>query len=152
MKTPLSKNFTLEEMTFSQTASNRGLSITPSTEVTSNLKFHCTEVLQPIRDLLKCPIVVTSGYRPEWLNTAIGGSKNSQHMTGHATDFQLLNSKYSLLEACELIEKSKIPYDQLIHEFGKWIHVSSARPPRLETMSAYVDPITTQVKYINEWR
>lgn len=133
----LSANFTLEEMCRSQTAARMGKLIEPTDEQIYALQYHCLMVQQPIRELLGCPIIVTSGLRPEWLNRAIGGSKNSQHIKGEATDNVLVGYKGTLLDACKEIVKSDIKYDQLIYEFGEWIHISSSPNPRGEILSAY---------------
>ena len=61
----------------------------PSKEIIDNLTKLCKEVLQPIRDSLELPVRVTSGYRCEKLNKAIGGSSRSQHVKGEAADIEL---------------------------------------------------------------
>lgn len=134
----LSKNFTLDEFIFSQTATRLGRKIDPSPEIVANLKFLCETVLQPIRDLVDTPMIITSGYRPQWLNRAIGGSSRSQHMKGYAADFVLSQyAEISLHEACRKIVANHIPYDQLIYEFGDWIHVSADAQPREIVLTAY---------------
>ena len=75
----LSENFSLNELTKSQTATRRGISNQPSEEHLENLKALVENVLQPIRDSKGQPIRISSGYRSSRLNTAIGGSENSQH-------------------------------------------------------------------------
>ena len=87
----LSNSFTLSEMLKSNTASMLGIEeqYSPSKEVINNLTKLCKEVLQPIRDSLEMPVRVTSGYRCEKLNKAIGGSSKSQHVKGEAADVEL---------------------------------------------------------------
>lgn len=131
----LSKNFTLEELTFSLTANNHGIDNTPNTEQKAALKRLCVEVLQPIRDAWGQPIVVSSGYRCPKLNAAIGGVKNSQHLQGQAADIKASNPKDNgKLHACikELVQSGQIKVGQLIWEYGsktcpKWVHVSLPR-------------------------
>lgn len=128
MNKRLSKNFTLSEFVNSQTALRKKIDNTPSTESISNLEYLVINLLQPIRDIVGA-ININSGYRSLELNTAIGGSKTSQHMTGQAADIESFN--YSNIELGQVIEKSGLEFDQLIYEFVSvhdprkgWIHVS----------------------------
>lgn len=131
----LSKNFTLEELTFSVTANNHGINNTPSAEAKAALKRLAVEVLQPIRDAYGQPIVVTSGYRCPALNAAVGGVKNSQHVLGQAADIKAVNPKANgILFAFihDLVKSGKLKVGQLIWEYGtktrpNWIHVSLPR-------------------------
>src|ERR1700676_5245324 len=82
----LSTNFTLEEMLASQTAVRDGIDNTPTEEVISRLKDLCDNVLQPLRNLLKQPLIISSGYRSPTLNKAVGGVPNSEHQLGQAAD------------------------------------------------------------------
>ena len=95
----------------------------PSADVVKNLEALSKNILQPLRDGMKSSVRVNSGYRCLRVNTAIGGSATSQHLTGHAADIQdLKNGNEFLLR--KIIEL-KLPFDQIINEFGyKWIHVS----------------------------
>ena len=131
----LSKNFTLEELIFSITANNHGISNTPNAEVKAALKRLAVEVLQPIRDAWGQPIVVTSGYRCPKLNAAVGGVKGSQHLLGQAADIKAANpADNGKLFACikRLVQAKKINVGQLIWEYGsktnpRWVHVSLPR-------------------------
>ena len=134
----LSPNFTLEELCVSNTAARMGREIEPDAEVIANLTSLCRNTLQPTRELLDTPVIINSGYRPEWLNRRIGGSKTSQHMEGKAVDFRLgTRSKLSLYDAAKMIVDSDIPVDQLILEFNSWIHISWSEEPRYEVLTAY---------------
>ena len=138
----LSNHFTLEEFCRSNTATRMGRQIIPTDDIVENLEFLCSEVLEPIRVLLDHPMIITSGYRPPWLNKKIGGSKTSQHMQGLAADWVLSShADITLLEAAQKIiqqnNRTPIYYDQLIYEFDEWIHVSAAIEPREEVLSAY---------------
>lgn len=125
----LSNNFSLWEMTRSQTAARKGIPNSPSSEEIRALESLCLHVLQPIRDHFG-PVNVNSGYRGPALNSAIGGSHRSQHMSGEAADIEVFG--VSNLDLAKWIEKSKLPYDQLILEFhdpyagpnSGWVHVS----------------------------
>ena len=131
----LSKNFSLEEMTHSVTASNHGIDNTPSAEAKAALTRLCVEVLQPIRDAWGKPIKVTSGYRCPRLNTMVGGARNSQHVLGQAADIQAtaFADNVKLFRCIErLVKSGKIKTGQVIWEYGtranpKWVHVSLPR-------------------------
>lgn len=124
----LSQHFTLEEMTKSQTGSRKGIDNTPSQEVIENLKQLCEHVLEYIRVRFGKPITVNSGYRGAALNKAIGGAKNSQHMTGQAADIEIVGVDNKVLFNWI---KDNMEFDQLILEYYKegtpdsgWVHVS----------------------------
>ena len=141
----LSKNFSLEELVFSITANNHGINNTPSQEATANLKRLAVEVLQPIRDAWGAPVKISSGYRCPKLNTAVGGVKNSQHITGQAADIQALNpADNGKLFKCikKLIENKRINVGQCIWEYGtrtcpKWVHVSLPRAGKKNNQFLY---------------
>lgn len=124
----LSKNFSLAELTKSQAALRLGLDNSPTHPSTvQSLEQLCINVLQPVRDYFG-PVIVSSGYRSERLNWAIGGSNTSQHCFGQAADFECPgNSNY---DVAAWISKNLL-FDQLILEFytagnpsSGWIHVS----------------------------
>ena len=124
----LSKNFDLVELTQSQSAARLGIDNTPTEAIIENLRALAKNVLQPLRDLARTPIVISSGYRSEELNRAIGGAGKSEHMTGCAADLTIPGR--SNLETAELI-KNKLQFNQLILEFYRadnpfygWVHVS----------------------------
>lgn len=139
-RTRLSKNFYLDEFTLSQTAVRYGIAveIPLDSELHRNIQRLVNGVLQPVRDALG-PVFVTSGYRPRDLNFLIGGSESSQHTQALAADFKVAG--YSPLDVCEWIgEHLPFAFDQLIHEFGRWVHVSVAPEgiaPRNERLTAY---------------
>lgn len=119
----LSKNFYLDEFTRSQTATRHGITIDVpfGGEIYHNLKNLCEDILQPVRDALG-PVHISSGYRPPRVNKLIGGSKTSDHIFGQAADFTV--SGYTPFEVALWIERNVDNYKQLIHEFGRWVHVS----------------------------
>ena len=135
----LSPHFSLDEFTRSQTASRRGIDnrVEPGSTIHTHLTALCRLLLQPIRDGLG-PVHITSGYRSPNLNAAIGGSSTSQHADGLAAD--IVVSGYSPLEVCRWVVRNNLPYDQLIHEFGRWVHLSIAAAGdarRGEQLTAY---------------
>ena len=73
---------------------------------------------------LKRPVVITSGYRSPALNRAIGGSPTSHHMQGRAAD--LIVPGITPLAVCQAASQLKLPCVQIIHEFGRWTHLSVA--------------------------
>jgi uncharacterized protein YcbK (DUF882 family) len=126
-----SKNFSYDELIASATAKRLGLDNTPNEEEKEKLRRLAIEILQPIRDAWRAPIIVNSGYRSEAVNKAVGGVKNSQHRLGEAADIKVggkdRNKKlFNLIY--KLIQQGKIKVGQLIDEYNyQWIHVSLPR-------------------------
>lgn len=118
----LSENFTLDEMTVSQEAVRSGVRNEPGEQHVEALQALCATVLQPLRDRLKRPIVVTSGFRSVNLNRRIGGSASSQHCKGEAADIMVPGMDTA--DVVDLIRAMRLPYDQVIDEFARWVHVS----------------------------
>ena len=124
----LTKNFSLKELTASQTAERKGIDNTPSAEHQENLKSLCEMVLQPIRDHFGRVVSISSGYRSPELCTAIGSKITSQHAKGEAADFEIFG--VSNKELADYINEY-LDYDQLILEYWKkedpnsgWVHCS----------------------------
>lgn len=120
----LTENFTLNELVYSATAEKNKIDNRPSVQVIANLKSLCENVLQPLRNALGCPIVITSGFRCAVLNKKVVGQPNSQHLMGQAAD--LVVPQKNLKDVFNYI-KSHLNYDQLLYEYSKtdkWIHVS----------------------------
>ena len=124
----LSEHFSLEEMTKSQTGARKGIDNTPPPEVVENLKLLCENVLEKVRIHFGRPVIVNSGYRGPKLNKAIGGVKNSQHLTGQAADIEVPGVDNSVL-FCWI--RDNLVFDQVILEFHKkgvpdsgWVHIS----------------------------
>lgn len=119
----LSPHFTLEEFTTSQEAARRGIVNVPPPDVVERLR-RTAQGLEAVRVRLGCaPIIVSSGYRSPALNVAIGGAKSSQHMTGEAAD--IICPRFGgPVEVAYALRGSGIEYDQLILEFGRWVHIS----------------------------
>jgi len=131
----LSQHFSLAEFTFSQTATRLGIPNDPPPDAIARMIALCEEVLEPLRAHLGRPINITSGYRSPALNEAIGGSPRSQHCKGEAAD--IVVPGLTPLDVCRAVEQLG-RYDQLIHEFGRWCHVSwrGHELSRRETLTA----------------
>jgi len=131
----LSPHFQRWEFVTSETASRQGIPNEPSAVQWDCLQSLCVTVLEPTREIIG-PLHVTSGYRSPALNAAIGGAKDSQHMQGEAAD--LIPYKGTLTDLFKFIYFSELPWDQLIFEFGVWVHVSHSRMrlPRHEALVA----------------
>ena len=84
----LSPNFSLSELTKSQTAERKGIDNIPNADEIYNLTLLCENILQPIRNKFGS-FIVSSGYRCPELSIAIGSSENSQHCKGQAADFEV---------------------------------------------------------------
>ena len=138
----LSNNFSLNELTKSQTAERKGIDNTPSAEHQENLRSLCTHVLQPIRDHFSRVVSVSSGYRSPELCTAIGSKITSQHAKGEAADFEIFG--VSNKELADYINET-LDYDQLILEYWKesdpnsgWVHCSySENQKRRQYLKAF---------------
>jgi len=117
----LSPNFSLEELTFSQVASRKGIDNTPSAKVKDNLE-RLAFFLEQVRKVFNKPFLISSGYRSREVNESVGGSKTSQHCEGCAADFNVKGmSPDAVVRA---IVDANIPYDQVILEFDSWVHIS----------------------------
>lgn len=138
----LSANFSLNEMTKSQTATRKGIDNTPNSEHLENLKHLCEKILQPIREHYGKPVMVSSGYRSPDLCEAIGSSKNSQHAKGEAADFEITG--VDNFDLAIWISKN-LEFDQLISEFyvegdedSGWVHCSVKKEGnRKQCLTAY---------------
>ena len=129
----LTPNFTLEEMTYSQTALRRGLNNQPSKAMIEKLR-QTAQKMEAVRTLLGVPIHINSAYRSPSVNRAIGGASTSQHCKGEAVDFvapQFGTPK----DICAAIMRSNIEFDQLIFE-GSWVHISFTDNPRNSKLTA----------------
>ena len=128
----LSENFSLWELTKSQTAERMGISNVPNKEEIKNLQALCKNVLQAVRTNYRVPIQPSSGYRCFALNKAIGSSSKSQHITGQAVDFEVPWIPNKVLAYWIM---DNLIFDQLILEFYRegdpnsgWVHVSYVEP------------------------
>ena len=137
----LSKNFTLSEITKSNTATRLNIKNAPSQEHLNNMQVLIRDLIQPMRDALG-PIRVSSGYRSPALNRAIGGSNKSQHCKGQAVDIQFFKKgEMCNKEIYDWVIKEGIEFDQMINEFDfAWIHISlKDKENRKQILEAYKD-------------
>lgn len=131
----LTPNFTLEELTASETAVRHGIDNTPGPIAMQNLQ-RLAEFLEEVRKILGKPIMINSAYRGQEVNTRVGGSRNSQHLLGCAADIRVPGMTPD--EVCRAIIASDLQYDQLIREFNSWTHISipneAGSTPRGQTL------------------
>ena len=128
----ISKHISYKEGVYSITATRRGINNTPNDEQLSNMELIAEEVFEPLRVYVGGPIKINSFFRSPDLNTAIGGSKTSQHCKGQAMDIDDTFGKMTNAEMYHWI-KDNLDFDQMIWEFGDddnpdWVHVSYVSP------------------------
>jgi len=133
----ISNHISYNEATVSQTALNRGIDNIPSGEVVERMKKVSESCFEPLRKWYGKPIRINSFYRSPELNTAIGGSANSQHSFGEAIDISTVNDNKILFDWL----RKNVEFDQLLWEFGDnnnpaWIHISytERRPNRQQVL------------------
>lgn len=137
----LSAHFTLDEMIVSQTAARLAISNVPPPDILERLAATAQQ-MERVRDLLGCPVIVSSGYRSPALNAATpGSSKTSAHCLGYAVDFICPAYGSPLAVATYLYGKLRDEagaalFDQVIHEYGAWCHVSFDPRLRGEALTA----------------
>lgn len=130
----LSAHFTLNEATISQTATRKGIDNQPDATTLKHM-VETARQFEAVRDLLGKPIRVSSWYRSQALNKAVGGSPTSDHVKGYAIDFTC-EAFGSPREICEAIVKSNIDFHQLIQEFNSWVHISFNPEMKNEILTA----------------
>ena len=148
----LSRNFSLQELTKSDTAIRKGIDNNPNADQIEKLKRLCENVLQPVRDQFG-RVKVTSGFRTPELCLAIGSSVNSQHAKAEAADFEVLGVDNA--EVADWVYKN-LQTDQLILEYytpgepnSGWIHASWVEfNPRAQYLRAYREDKKTKYKPI----
>ena len=139
----LSRNFSLQELTKSDTAIRKGIANEPNAEQIDKLKMLCERVLQPVRDQFG-RVKITSGYRSPELCLAIGSSLDSQHAKAEAADFEVVGVDNA--EVADWIYKN-LNFDQMILEYyvpgepnSGWVHCSYVTDkPRKQFLLAYRD-------------
>lgn len=118
----ISKYFTKEEFEASPSAKKHGISNAMNIEQIINAVHLCANILDPLREWLGKPLIITSGFRSEALNLKMRGAKYSQHMAGQAADLKIGKQEFEYI-------RQHLPFDQLILEYGNsvqpdWVHVS----------------------------
>jgi len=149
----LSKNLSLDEVIYSQTALRRNIDNTPTEEHIENLKYVAEKIFQPIREHFGVPIYVSSGYRSKDLNEAIGGSPRSFHSHGMALDLDQdgRNKGVSNADVFYFI-KDNLQFTELIWEFGtennpNWVHVAIAPGREEEKNTKIAQKINNRTTY-----
>jgi hypothetical protein len=149
----LSKNLSLAEVTKSATAKRQGIANEPTIDHLESLKAVAENIFQPIREEFMCPIFVSSGYRSEALNEAIGGSKTSQHSKGEALDLDA--DVYGVITNADIFNfvLDRLDFDQLIWEFGTdenpdWVHVSFKKEGRNRMQVLKAVRVNGKTKYL----
>ena len=150
----ISKHISYKEATHSATALRRDLDNTPNDEQLKCMEEVAENLFEPLREWVGGPIKVNSFFRGEPVNTAIGGSKRSQHMKGQAIDIDDTFGYKTNAEMYHYI-KDNLDFDQMIWEFGNdenpnWVHISwvSHRPNRKKLTIA--KRVNGKTKYIHE--
>ena len=123
------KHFNLSEFFCSSTAAKNGIKNEPSIDakatIARNINLLVDNVLDPVRDMVHTPIIITSGYRCPQVNRLVGGVDNSQHMSGYAADFHVQGFTSSMMYQLFLCIFNTLEFDQLIYYRNKnIIHVS----------------------------
>ena len=124
----ISKHISYKEGTRSITALRKGINNMPNDYELANMETVAAKIFEPLREWVGGPIKINSFFRCEELNTAIGGSSNSQHCQGRAID---IDDTYGHKTNAEMFEyiRTNLNFDQIIWEFGTdtnpdWVHVS----------------------------
>jgi hypothetical protein len=129
----LSEHFTLEEATYSETAIRMHIDNQPDERQLANMKS-AAEQLEVVRNVSGA-LRVNSWLRLPNVNVAVGGSKVSSHMDGWAIDCS--STAYTPYELCQIVLKNGIKFDQCIHEYGRWMHLSFAPEMRQQSLTIY---------------
>jgi Uncharacterized protein conserved in bacteria len=141
----ISKHISYKEGVYSTTALRRGIDNTPNDEQLTSMETIAEEIFEPLRTYVGGPIKINSFFRSPELNTAIGGSRTSQHCKGQAMDIDDTYGKMTNAEMYHWI-KDNLDFDQMIWEFGdddnpNWVHISYVSPEdnRNRCLKAYKD-------------
>jgi hypothetical protein len=145
----LSEHFSLDEATYSETAIRLGIPNLPSELQLANMK-HAAACLEPLREATG-PLRINSWLRLPDVNVAVGGSKVSSHMDGFAIDIS--SSTMTPIQLCRKVEELGLKFDQIIHEYGRWMHISFAPEMRQQKLTIfkpegkYKPGVLTEVEY-----
>jgi hypothetical protein len=131
----ITKHFKFEEFTFSEIAARNGLDNIPDNTIAARLQG-VAERMEFIRDKLDAPIIITSGYRSPQVNKSVGGSIHSAHCEGWAADFKspTFGDPYTLALR---VSGMGLIFDQIIHEYGQWVHISFDPRARLQLLTIF---------------
>ena len=126
----LTANFSLAELT----VTGRNMPNVPNEMDVASLRSLAETILQPLRNALGKPVRVNSAFRSEAVNRAVGGTATSQHRLGQAADIHVPGM--TSVELAEKIVALGLPFDQVIEEFGSWVHVSYGPRHRRQQLTA----------------
>jgi len=148
----LSANFSLKELTKSDTATRLGLDNTPGEAEIESLRLLCEKVLQPVRDHFGKSVTVNSGYRSPESNAAVNGSKTSDHCKGQAADIEIPgvpNAELAqwIMDNCDYTQLILEFYTQGIPDSG-WVHVSFD-PSNLKMQELTAVKVAGKTQYLN---
>ena len=150
----ISEHISYKEGTYSATATRKDLDNNPNEEQLECMKEVAEKLFEPLRRWVGGPIKINSFFRGQELNTAIGGSKSSQHMKGQAIDIDDTFGHATNAQMYNFI-KENLDFDQMIWEFGNndnpdWVHVSYVSPDknRNRCLKAYKKNNKTKYKVI----
>jgi len=132
----ITEHFNWDEVIFSETAARQDIDNTPPLDLHPNI-MRMAKFMEQVRYIVGGrPIFISSWYRSPELNKAIGGSKTSSHMKGLACDC-ICPMLGSPLKFSKAIANSDLDYDQVINEFGRWVHIGLAEGNRGQLLTAY---------------
>ena len=133
----LTRNFSLEQLIYSETAARERIDNTPGPDIINNLQL-LAEGLEQVQALTGFPLEISSGYRCPALNRCVGGAETSQHTQGLAADFTCAEFGPPV-DIIKAVRDSGIDFDQCILEYAKWVHISFSKAPRGKVLTIY-DP------------
>jgi hypothetical protein len=123
----ITPNFTLDELTASESAERNGWDNTPNDAELENLK-RLADMLEQVKVVLGGkPIMINSAFRSKKVNDAVGSKDTSQHRIGCAADLRVPGMTPD--EVVRKIVDSNISFDQVIREFDRWTHISVSNSP-----------------------
>ena len=128
----LSPDFTLRELTATQV----NLPNVPDAREIERLRALALRILQPPRDAVGVPVHVSSGFRSAAVNQAVGGARSSQHRLGEAADIHGVG--ITSLSLSRRVVALDLLFDQLIDEFGRWVHLSQGPRHRRQILTAVI--------------
>ena len=151
----ITEHVSYKEIINSTTAKRLGIINEPDSEQLDRIKLLCEKIFEPVRLEFKVPIYISSCFRSDKLNTAIGGAKASQHMANNGAAMDIDADRYGRVTNAEIFHYilENLDYDQLIWEFGDkndpaWVHVSyKEKDNRKSTLIAYKDE-NNKTRYI----
>ena len=129
----LSEHFSLDEATYSETAIRLHIDNQPNEQQLENMKV-AAKHLEEVRNATGA-LRVNSWLRLPDVNVAVGGSKVSSHMDGWAIDCS--SNSHNPYVLCQLVKKAGIKFDQMIHEYGRWMHISFAPEMRQQELTIF---------------